>query len=65
MHSPGLIRDRRYFLRTHPSSFVGSEVVSWLLTTEQAPDREIAVTLMNILLDNQIFHHGKFQLLNV
>jgi hypothetical protein len=43
--------------RTYNCVFVGSETVDWLLETQQAPDRETAVILMNILLKNQVFHH--------
>ena len=53
--NPSLIKDRRYFMKTHNTSFVASEVVTWLCNTDQAPNRDMAVVLMNILKENQIF----------
>ena len=61
MHTdnPHLIKDRRYLLRNYSCCFIGSDTVDWLLKTRQAPDRETAVYLMNILLENNVFHQGK------
>ncbi|ELU05204.1 hypothetical protein CAPTEDRAFT_180920 [Capitella teleta] len=58
MHeNEGLIRDRRYLFKNYATSIQGAETVEWLVRTEQAPDANVAVILMNILLDNQIIHH--------
>lgn len=51
-----LIRDQRYLFRSYPTCFCGQEVVSWLVKTQRAPERFIAVALMNILLDHNIIH---------
>ena len=53
-----LIRDQRYLFRSYPTCFCGQEVVSWLVKTQRAPERFIAVALMNILLDHNIIHQG-------
>ena len=56
-----LIKDRRYMFKTYPQAFIGNEVVTYLLETSQAPTREMAVILINILQENNILHHGKYQ----
>ena len=60
MHSDSsnLIRDRRHHFRMCQCCMIGSDVVDWLLQTNQAPDRETATLLLNILVDNSILHHG-------
>ena len=55
----GLIRDRRYHFKTYTTSLVGSETVEWLVNTGQAPDPEVALILLNILVDNHVLHHGQ------
>ena len=62
MHTdnPHLIKDRRHHFRTHTCCFIGKETVDWLVETKQAPDRETAVLLMKILLDNDIIHQSEY-----
>ena len=55
-----LIRDRRYFMKTYPSCFVGSETIDWLIDTKQTPTREMGVVVLNILRENNILHHGEY-----
>ena len=60
MHTdnPQLIKDRRSFMKTYSTCFVGSETVDWLIATKEVPNREMGVIIMNILRDNNILHHG-------
>ena len=53
-----LIKDQRYRFRLYPTCFCAQDAVTWLVKTEQAPERFIAVALVNILLDHNILHQG-------
>ncbi|XP_056129081.1 DEP domain-containing mTOR-interacting protein [Lampris incognitus] len=57
LHDGKLIKDRRYHLRTYPNCFVAQELIGWLLSHKEAPDRTIAVCLMQHLMDHDIVHH--------
>lgn len=59
LHDSKLIKERRYHLRTYPNCFVAQELIDWLLSHKEAPDRATAVCLMQHLMDHDIFHHGK------
>ena len=59
LHDGKLIKDRRYHLRTYPNCFVAQELIDWLVSHKEAPDRPTAVCLMQHLMDNEIVHHGK------
>lgn len=59
LHDGKLIKDRRYHLRTYPNCFVAQELIGWLVSHKEAPDRATAVSLMQHLMDNDIVHHGK------
>ena len=51
------IKDRRYRLKTYGSCFLGSDAVSWLVSSGVAADVDQAVALGNALLDEGIIHH--------
>lgn len=55
---PVMIRDRRYHLRTFSCCFVGRELVDWLIKNSEANSRTGAAHCMNILLENNVIHHG-------
>ncbi|XP_068598236.1 DEP domain-containing mTOR-interacting protein-like [Brachionichthys hirsutus] len=57
LHDGKLIKDRRYHLRTYPNCFVGQELISWLVSHKESPDRATAVRLLQHLMDNDIIHH--------
>ncbi|CAJ1051327.1 DEP domain-containing mTOR-interacting protein [Xyrichtys novacula] len=57
LHDGKLIKDRRYHLRTYPNCFVAQELIDWLVSHKEAPDRETAVCLMQHLMDHDIVHH--------
>ncbi|XP_034539327.1 DEP domain-containing mTOR-interacting protein [Notolabrus celidotus] len=57
LHDGKLIKDRRYHLRTYPNCFVAQELIEWLVSHKEAPDRETAVCLMQHLMDQDIVHH--------
>uniref|UniRef100_A0A3P8VSG2 Si:dkeyp-97e7.9 n=1 Tax=Cynoglossus semilaevis TaxID=244447 RepID=A0A3P8VSG2_CYNSE len=57
LHDSKLIKERRYHLRTYPNCFVAQELIDWLLSHKEAPDRATAVCLMQHLMDHDIFHH--------
>ncbi|XP_044204649.1 DEP domain-containing mTOR-interacting protein [Thunnus albacares] len=57
LHDGKLIKDRRYHLRTYPNCFVAQELIDWLVSHKEAPDRATAVCLMQHLMDNEIVHH--------
>ncbi|XP_020791462.1 DEP domain-containing mTOR-interacting protein [Boleophthalmus pectinirostris] len=57
LHDEKLIKERRYHLRTYPNCFVGQELIDWLLSHKEAPDRTTAVCLMQHLMDHDIVHH--------
>lgn len=59
LHDGKLIKDRRYHLRTYPNCFVSQELIDWLVSHKEAPDRATAVCLMQHLMDHDIVHHGK------
>ncbi|XP_049893510.1 DEP domain-containing mTOR-interacting protein [Epinephelus moara] len=57
LHDGKLIKDRRYHLRTYPNCFVAQELIDWLVSHKEAPDRATAVCLMQHLMDHDIIHH--------
>ncbi|XP_041638575.1 DEP domain-containing mTOR-interacting protein [Cheilinus undulatus] len=57
LHDGKLIKDRRYHLRTYPNCFVAQELIDWLVSHKEAPERETAVCLMQHLMDHDIVHH--------
>ncbi|KAL0978611.1 hypothetical protein UPYG_G00172870 [Umbra pygmaea] len=57
LHDGKLIKDRRYHLRTYPNCFVAQELINWLISYKEAPDRATAVCLMQHLMDHDIVHH--------
>lgn len=59
LHDGKLIKDRRYHLRTYPNCFVAQELIDWLVSHKEAPDRATAACLMQHLMDHDIVHHGK------
>lgn len=58
LHDGKLIKDRRYHLRTYPNCFVAQELVDWIVSHKEAPDRATAVSLLQHLMDHDIIHHG-------
>lgn len=59
LHDGKLIKDRRYHLRTYPNCFVAHELIDWLVSHKEAPDRATAVCLLQHLMDHDIIHHGE------
>ncbi|XP_030634455.1 DEP domain-containing mTOR-interacting protein [Chanos chanos] len=57
LHDGKLIKDRRYHLRTYPNCFLAQELIDWLISHKEVPDRDTAVQLMQHLMDNDIVHH--------
>ncbi|XP_054641130.1 DEP domain-containing mTOR-interacting protein [Dunckerocampus dactyliophorus] len=57
LHDGKLIKDRRYHLRTYPNCFVAQELIAWLVSHKEAPDRATAICLMQHLMDQDIVHH--------
>ncbi|XP_072308055.1 DEP domain-containing mTOR-interacting protein [Eucyclogobius newberryi] len=57
LHDGKLIKERRYHLRTYPNCLVGQELIDWLVSHKEAPDRTTAVCLMQHLMDHDIVHH--------
>ncbi|XP_054472756.1 DEP domain-containing mTOR-interacting protein [Anoplopoma fimbria] len=57
LHDGKLIKDRRYHLRTYPNCFVAQELIDWLVSHKEAPDRATAVCIMQHLMDHDIVHH--------
>ncbi|XP_040890814.1 DEP domain-containing mTOR-interacting protein isoform X2 [Toxotes jaculatrix] len=57
LHDGKLIKDRRYHLRTYPNCFVAQELIDWLVSHKETPDRATAVRLMQQLMDHDIVHH--------
>ncbi|CAK6958361.1 DEP domain-containing mTOR-interacting protein [Scomber scombrus] len=57
LHDGKLIKERRYHLRTYPNCFVAQELIDWLVSHKEAPDRATAVRLMQHLMDHEIVHH--------
>jgi len=58
-HVPGMIKDRRYHLKTYSNCFVGQEVISWLVDRKEVETRKEAVSVLQKLLDNGVIHHGE------
>uniref|UniRef100_A0A7N6BSC9 Uncharacterized protein n=1 Tax=Anabas testudineus TaxID=64144 RepID=A0A7N6BSC9_ANATE len=57
LHDEKVIKDRRYHLRTYPNCFIAQELLDWLVSHKEAPDRATAVCLMQQLMDHNIVHH--------
>ncbi|XP_012696603.2 DEP domain-containing mTOR-interacting protein [Clupea harengus] len=57
LHDGKLIKDRRYHLRTYPNCFVAEELIDWLVSHKEAPNRQVALELMQHLIDHDIVHH--------
>ncbi len=58
---PPMIKDRRFHLRSYPHSFIGSEMVDWLLKKGEVETRAEAVQMMQKLVDYGVMHHGEAQ----
>ena len=58
-HFPGMVKDRRYHLKTYANCVVGHELVSWLVERKEVETRKEAVSIMQKLLDNGVIHHGE------
>uniref|UniRef100_A0A8C5MSV6 DEP domain containing MTOR interacting protein n=1 Tax=Leptobrachium leishanense TaxID=445787 RepID=A0A8C5MSV6_9ANUR len=58
LHEERIIKDRRYHLKTYPNCFVAREAVKWLIERKEAADKEIAMKLMQKLMDTSIIHHA-------
>ena len=59
LHEGKVIKDRRHHLRTYPNCFVAKELIDWLIEHKEASDRDMAIKIMQKLLDQSIIHHGK------
>lgn len=57
MNGVGLIRDRKYRLRTYRSCFQGNETVDWMVRSKRCDDRLTAVRIMRTLQKWSFFHH--------
>lgn len=57
LHEGKVIKDRRHHLRTYPNCFVAKELIDWLLEHKEASDRDMAIKIMQKLLDQSIIHH--------
>lgn len=53
----GLIMDRTHRLRTYKSVFVGTEVVTWMVSKQLAADRAEACELGQMLVAGNFVHH--------
>lgn len=58
-HFPGMVKDRRYHLKSYANCVVGHELVSWLVERKEVEARKEAVVIMQKLLDNGVIHHGE------
>jgi len=52
-----LIKNRRYFLKSYPNVFVGSEMVKFLIEKGEAKDEKEAIDIGNKLIDFDYMHH--------
>ena len=59
-HFPGMVKDRRYHLKTYSNCVAGHELVSWLVERKEVETRKEAVSVMQKLLDNGVIHHGEW-----
>ncbi|XP_060777711.1 DEP domain-containing mTOR-interacting protein isoform X2 [Neoarius graeffei] len=57
LHEGKVIKDRRHHLRTYPNCFVAKELIDWLIEHKEASDRDMAIKIMQKLLDQSIIHH--------
>ncbi|TSR75303.1 DEP domain-containing mTOR-interacting protein [Bagarius yarrelli] len=57
LHEGKVIKDRRHHLRTYPNCFVGKELIDWLIEHKEASDRDVAIKIMQKLMDQSIIHH--------
>uniref|UniRef100_A0A803T438 DEP domain containing MTOR interacting protein n=1 Tax=Anolis carolinensis TaxID=28377 RepID=A0A803T438_ANOCA len=57
LHEEKIIKDRRHHLKTYPNCFVAKELIDWLIDHKEASDREMAIKLVQKLLDRSIIHH--------
>ncbi|XP_046702304.1 DEP domain-containing mTOR-interacting protein [Silurus meridionalis] len=57
LHEGKVIKDRRHHLRTYPNCFVAKEIIDWLIEHKEASDRDMAIKIMQKLLDQSIIHH--------
>ena len=53
-----MIKDRKYHLKSYKKSFVGKELVDWLVTNNEALDRQEALKVGRELLEAGVIHHG-------
>ncbi|KAF7653901.1 hypothetical protein LDENG_00077290 [Lucifuga dentata] len=62
-HNPGLIRDRKYHLKTYRQCCSGKELVDWLMKQNEAlQSRSQAVGIWQVLVDEGILVHVKNEL---
>ncbi|XP_065905940.1 DEP domain-containing mTOR-interacting protein-like [Dysidea avara] len=54
---PGMIKDRRYHLKTYSTCFVGNDLITWLVERKEVETRKDGVTAMQKLQDNGVIHH--------
>ncbi|XP_065648727.1 DEP domain-containing mTOR-interacting protein isoform X3 [Hydra vulgaris] len=52
-----LIKSCKNDIGTFPYSFVGHEVVEWLVKNDEVQNKDIGITAMRILQENGILHH--------
>ncbi|XP_076125126.1 DEP domain-containing mTOR-interacting protein [Alosa pseudoharengus] len=57
LHDGKLIKEHRYHLRNYPNCFVAHEVIDWLVSHKEVPNRQVALQLMQHLIDHDIVHH--------
>ncbi|XP_058249416.1 DEP domain-containing mTOR-interacting protein isoform X1 [Hemibagrus wyckioides] len=57
LHEGKVIKDRRHHLRTYPNCFVAKELIDWLIEHKEATDRDMAIKIMQKLLEQSIIHH--------
>lgn len=50
------IKDRRYGLRVHAKTFIGSEAVDWLIEHEKATRAE-AIAIGQLMIEQRLIHH--------
>lgn len=57
LHDAGLIKNRKYHLRTYRSCIVGKELIDWLVKNKHCDTREAAIDGLKILQQHSLFHH--------
>eukprot|EP00040_Diaphanoeca_grandis_P029963 m.176461 g.176461 ORF g.176461 m.176461 type:complete len:293 (-) comp31847_c15_seq1:104-982(-) len=57
VRASGIIKDRRYHLKTYKQCFRGNEMVTWMLENSYASSRSEAVAIGSSLILHGIYHH--------